>query len=852
MLMGFSSFHSDDMATLWHTGRVARPSDPRVRAALVEQAAAMLAADEPLTLRAVAERSRTSTMAVYTHFGGMPGLRQAVRAEGFRRLIARLETVGETDDPVHDLAALGAAYVRHGLAHPHLYRAMFDPATRLEDEQVAAEGLLRLTRAAERARDRGRFRADPPTSPSDSGSAATESSTWCSGSAAPRVRGRARRRSRAGRLSGSGRRRRTLPGIGQQGLGVQRSHLGPVPSPTTWVAAVPRRWSGGRGQALPRRTVAARRWSQVATARQNSATGGYGEARGRAVPRRGRGWWCSTATGGASSARSTWCCATATCWSSARSRPGADAGSGRPLEAVTEQKVGPDPAPRRAVDRRARRPARRRPHRPGGGAAWTGPATTASTTCGGSADGLRDRAQRDPRRRHRATSSTSRPTSARAWSRRRWSGGRTRRSARHATGAGPRSCNSELEWPTTRRVTVLLSPADLPKRGSHFDLAIALAVLAPPTRTCPAERLRGARLPRRADARRPAARGPRGAADGDGGPRPRVHARRGARPRTPTEAAMVPGMDVLGRALAGPGGGPAPGRRRSPTRPPVEPLRRGAVLRWRGDGRVDDLDLADVHGMATPASRSRWPPPAATTCCSAGRRAPGKTTLAERLPGLLPDLGVEEALELSAVHSLAGEPCRRSPRACGRRSARRTTRRRKASVLGGGTGRVHPGELSRALHGVLFLDEFPLVPQPTSSTRCASPWRAARSRSPGARRSRPSRRGRWSCWPATRVPAATTAPTARPTAAPAPRCKRRDYRASSQRPDHRPDRHRPARRRRCAPWEADDPLARPGADRDRPGPGAAPPASGSDARYAGTPWRLNADVPGPRCRARGR
>ncbi len=140
---------------------MARPSDPRVRVELVEQAAALLTADEPLTLRAVAERSGTSTMAVYTHFGGMPGLRQAVRTEGFRRLVIRLEGVDDTEDPVHDLAALGAAYVRHGLAHPHLYRAMFDPGIGLENEEVAAEGLLRLTRAAARARDHGRFQAEP-------------------------------------------------------------------------------------------------------------------------------------------------------------------------------------------------------------------------------------------------------------------------------------------------------------------------------------------------------------------------------------------------------------------------------------------------------------------------------------------------------------------------------------------------------------------------------------------------------------------------------------------------------------------------------------------------------------------
>ncbi len=140
---------------------MARAIDPRVRVELVEQAAALLASDEPLTLRAVAERSGTSTMAIYTHFGGMPGLRRAIRTEGFRRLVARLDALLDTQDPVRDLAALGAAYVRHGLAHPHLYRAMFDPGAGLDDEGVAAEGLLRLTRAAARARDAGRFQEEP-------------------------------------------------------------------------------------------------------------------------------------------------------------------------------------------------------------------------------------------------------------------------------------------------------------------------------------------------------------------------------------------------------------------------------------------------------------------------------------------------------------------------------------------------------------------------------------------------------------------------------------------------------------------------------------------------------------------
>ncbi len=86
----------------------------------------------------------------------------------------------------------------------------------------------------------------------------------------------------------------------------------------------------------------------------------------------------------------------------------------------------------------------------------------------------------------------------------------------------------------------------------------------------------------------------------------------------------------------------------------------------------------------------------------------GKTSLAERLPGILPDLTVEEALELTAVHSLAGVLdagdglITRPPFLAPHHTSSRT------SLLGGGTGKVRPGELSRAHCGVLLLDEFPL------------------------------------------------------------------------------------------------------------------------------------------------
>jgi AcrR family transcriptional regulator len=128
-----------------------------VRAALVERAAEMLARREPVTLRALVEGTGASTMSVYTHFGGMPGLWSAVRQEGFTRLAARLATVPTGEDPVLDLAALGAAYVANALAAPALYRAMFDTAADLEDPAAAAAPFQALVACAARARATGRF-----------------------------------------------------------------------------------------------------------------------------------------------------------------------------------------------------------------------------------------------------------------------------------------------------------------------------------------------------------------------------------------------------------------------------------------------------------------------------------------------------------------------------------------------------------------------------------------------------------------------------------------------------------------------------------------------------------------------
>ncbi len=137
--------------------QVPRIADPAVRVALIERAAEMLARREVVTLRALVDSVGTSTMAVYTHFDGMPGLWRAVRQEGFTRLAQRLARVDVTADPVRDLMALGAAYVANALANPFLYRAMFDTAADLENPEAADAGFHLLVAAADRSRVSGRF-----------------------------------------------------------------------------------------------------------------------------------------------------------------------------------------------------------------------------------------------------------------------------------------------------------------------------------------------------------------------------------------------------------------------------------------------------------------------------------------------------------------------------------------------------------------------------------------------------------------------------------------------------------------------------------------------------------------------
>jgi AcrR family transcriptional regulator len=149
---------------------VPRKPDPNARLALIDIAARLLAEEGPqaLSTRRIAAEAGTSTMAVYTHFGGMSGLVREIVYEGFARLQAYMTQVNPTDDPVADLAVLGRAYRRNALTNSHLYAAMFGGESLSgfelseEDRQHGRYTLGNVVASVTRCMEAGRFRpADP-------------------------------------------------------------------------------------------------------------------------------------------------------------------------------------------------------------------------------------------------------------------------------------------------------------------------------------------------------------------------------------------------------------------------------------------------------------------------------------------------------------------------------------------------------------------------------------------------------------------------------------------------------------------------------------------------------------------
>ena len=125
---------------------------------LIEAAARILAEDglAGLSTRRLAHELGVSTMVVYTRFGSMPELLDAVVAEGFDRQAARLEAVAETNDAVADLVELGVAYRANAVDHPHLYSIMYADNGELDRRADQSKRTLDLlSAAAARAIDAG-------------------------------------------------------------------------------------------------------------------------------------------------------------------------------------------------------------------------------------------------------------------------------------------------------------------------------------------------------------------------------------------------------------------------------------------------------------------------------------------------------------------------------------------------------------------------------------------------------------------------------------------------------------------------------------------------------------------------
>jgi magnesium chelatase family protein len=267
--------------------------------------------------------------------------------------------------------------------------------------------------------------------------------------------------------------------------------------------------------------------------------------------------------------------------------------------------------------------------------------------------------------------------------------------------------NSDLEWPT-RRITIGLLPASLPKAGSQFDLALALAVLA-------------------AAGDIPSGPLAEVAVLGELGLGGQVRPVRGVLPaaiaasKRGIRRLIVPAANLPEAALLG------------DLQVRGVPTLSAAVAFLRGES-AEDTTAATSVATRVRMGPHHQPRPAAVPDLAqlagqpVGRRAievaaagghhlfmvgppgSGKTMLAERLPGVLPALSDAEALEVTAIHSVAGEL--RSGEPLIRRPPFRAPHHTAsvAALVGGGSRIAGPGAITLAHRGVLFLDEAPEFP----------------------------------------------------------------------------------------------------------------------------------------------
>jgi magnesium chelatase family protein len=251
-----------------------------------------------------------------------------------------------------------------------------------------------------------------------------------------------------------------------------------------------------------------------------------------------------------------------------------------------------------------------------------------------------------------------------------------------------------------RRITVNLSPADLPKEGSHFDLPIALALLAA-LDILPADKVEGVvSLGELAlDGRLVAVAGALPAAMAAGAEDKALICPRASAPEAAwVGAAEVYGAPTLTAALHHLTG-------QAPL-PRAEP---GAAT----DG-PEGRDFRDVKGQERAKRALEIAAAGRHHVMMVGPPGSGKSMLAARLPSILPPLTPAEALETSMVHSLSGLiEAGGLSRARPFREPHHTAS--MAAIVGGGRG-AKPGEVSLAHNGVLFLDELPEFNRATLET----------------------------------------------------------------------------------------------------------------------------------------